>query len=72
VVKRSPPAGLAYAIHCLDPHGLDPAVYHVTLAVDRVDGKSLTEDEVEALRATLAPYHVPSKASAPAKKRKTG
>ena len=61
-----------YSIKARDSRGLDPAKYTVNIGVHRVDGEALTEEELAAIRAALAPEAQPPLQAAPPKATGTG
>lgn len=44
-----------YSIQARNTRGLDPSVYVVNIGVHRLDGEALTEEELAAIEAALAP-----------------
>lgn len=44
-----------YSIKANNTRGLDPSKYAVNIGVHRLDGEALTEEELAAIKAALAP-----------------
>lgn len=44
-----------YSVPAADTHGLDPAVFRVMIGVHRRDGEALTDEQITAIKAALAP-----------------
>ncbi len=44
-----------YSVPSADTHGLDPRVFRVMIGVHRRDGEALTDEQVAAIKAALAP-----------------